>query len=68
MLTWLLTKNNKGDLKKKINKIIFYLKKPCEDMGTSRLNGGTRQALEENQLGYLVKIFNLRIQIVKEKK
>ena len=37
-------------------------------MGTSRLNGGTRQALEENQLGYLVKIFNLRIKIDKEKK
>ena len=27
-----------------------------------------RQALEENQLGYLVKIFNLKIKIVKEKK
>ena len=27
-----------------------------------------RQALEENQLGYFVKIFNLRIKIVKEKK
>ena len=37
-------------------------------MGTSRLNGSTRQALEENQLGYLVKMFNLRIKIIKEKK
>ena len=37
-------------------------------MGTSILNRGTRQALEENQQGYLVKIFNLRIKIVKKKK